>query len=197
MRCQWLHKGINVLICHIPSRFWHYTKIRRQLNPPHLKQRWNHQSYGHAWLLWHDIAEIQLFSLFIIYPPKPIFDIPLFLKISAHSSASANHESNTVVHAQSDQLRLPEPSSRSFLLTEGTRPCGVSFKKIRGPVSIWMLWTCGGLQQLATPSFLLAYYLLSCHRVPDMPGLMPPCLWLQQNNEQWICLTNRTHMGPS
>ena len=71
----------------------------------------------------------------------------------------------------------------------------VSTKTI-GPVSIWMPWTCGGLRRLVTSSFVLGYYLLFRHRVPDMPNLMPIYLLIQHKNEQWLCLPNRTRVGP-
>ena len=56
MLCQWSHWGLDVFFWHISSRVQHYKKIIRGLNPPHLKQCWNHQLYWHAWLLWQDIT---------------------------------------------------------------------------------------------------------------------------------------------
>ena len=60
-----------------------------------------------------------------------------------------------------------------------------------------MPWTCGVLQQLATPSFFLEGHVLFRHIEPDMFALILPCIWLQKKNGQWFCLPKGTYVAPN
>ena len=65
------------------------------------------------------------------------------------------HVLSTVGHVLFGQSRLPYPSFRCFNSLNEHAHMELILMKMKIPVLIWMLLTCGGLQQLVKPSFLL------------------------------------------
>ena len=149
VRRQWSHWGLNVIFFHITSCSRHCTQISRQLNTTHLQRCWNHQRYGHAWIMCHDISEIPFISLLEIYPPKPILYTPFYLKNWHIPVLRRRQESNALVNSQYYQMQLPETSDRYYYWKKGRVRVvwGATQMKISGFIE--MPWICGVLWKLA------------------------------------------------